>query len=81
MPEQEDFHRPEKPREIIDNKATILEKTEMKRKFSRNQKRITPWDIDLVREQKEISDMCFIYFIQKIKNLFNCVSLFRAKDF
>ena len=38
MSEQEDFHRPEKPREIIDNKATILEKTEMKRKFSRSAK-------------------------------------------
>ena len=46
MSKQEDFRRPEKPiekrREIIDNKARILQKTEMKRKFCRNQKRITP---------------------------------------
>ena len=80
MSKQEDFHRSTKPQET-DNEARISAKAEMKRKFSRNQKRITPLDIDLVREQKEISDMCFIYFIQKIKNLFNCVSLFRVKDF
>ena len=42
--EQEDFHRPEMPlgktREI-DNEARISKKDEMKRKFNRNQKRIT----------------------------------------
>ena len=36
----------EKPREI-DNEARILKKAEMKRKFNRNQKRISPWDIQL----------------------------------
>ena len=43
--EQEDFHRPEIPfrktREI-DNEARISMKAEMKRKFNRNQMRITP---------------------------------------
>ena len=42
---QEDFHRPEKPREKtgeIDNEARISKKTEMKRKLNRNQMRITP---------------------------------------
>ena len=43
--EQEDFHRSEIPidktREI-DNEARISKKAEMKRKFNRNQKCITP---------------------------------------
>ena len=42
--EQEDFHRPEIPlkktREI-DNEARISKKAKIKRKFNRNQKRIT----------------------------------------
>ena len=44
MSEQEDFHWPEKPLEKpqkIDNEARISKKAEMKRKFNRNQKRIT----------------------------------------
>ena len=41
MSKQEDFHRPEKPREI-DNEARISEEAEMKRKFNKNQKSITP---------------------------------------
>ena len=44
MSKQEDFDRPEKPLEKmrgIDNEARISKKTEMKRKFNRNQKRIT----------------------------------------
>ena len=44
MSKQEDFGRPEKPLEKtreIDNEARISKKAEMKRKFSRNQKRIT----------------------------------------
>ena len=44
MPKQEDFRRPEKLLEKtreIDNKARISKKAEMKKKFSRNQKRIT----------------------------------------
>ena len=48
--EQEDFHRPEilhgKTRKI-DSKARISKKAEMKRKFYRNQKRITPLDIQI----------------------------------
>ena len=46
MSKQEDFHRPEKMREI-DNEARTSKKSEMKRKFNRNQKRITPLDIQL----------------------------------
>ena len=44
MPKQEDFGRPEKPlkkKREIDNEARISKKGEMKRKFNRNQKRIT----------------------------------------
>ena len=50
MSKQEDFGWPEKPLEKtreIDNEARISEKAKMKRKFSRNQKRITLWDISL----------------------------------
>ena len=45
MSKQEDLHRPEKPLEEtreIDNKARISKEAEIKRKFNRNQKRITP---------------------------------------
>ena len=48
--EQEDFYRPEIPLEKmrkIDKEARIPKKAEMKRKFNRNQKCITPWDIQL----------------------------------
>ena len=44
MSKQEDFRRPEKLLEKtreIDNGARISEKAEMKRKFKRNQKRVT----------------------------------------
>ena len=44
MSKQEDFHRPEKPLEKlleINNEARISKEAEMKRKFNRNQKRIT----------------------------------------
>ena len=50
MPMQEDFRRPEKPLEKtreIDNEARISKKAKMKRKFNRNQKRITLLDIQL----------------------------------
>ena len=50
MSKQEDFGRPEKSLEKtreIDNEARISKKAEMKRKFNRNQKRITQWDIQL----------------------------------
>ena len=45
MSKQEDFHRPEKPLEKtrgIDKEARMSKKAEMKRKFNRNQRRITP---------------------------------------
>ena len=48
MSKQEDFHRSEKPLEKtreIDNEARISKEAEMKRKFNRNQKRITPHSI------------------------------------
>ena len=44
MPKQEDLFRPEKLLEKtreIDDEARISEKAEMKRKFKRNEKRIT----------------------------------------
>ena len=52
MSKQEDVHWPEKPLEKlvtpeIGNEARISKQAEMKRKFNRNQKRITPWDIQL----------------------------------
>ena len=50
MSKQEDFYRSKKPLEKtreIDNEARISKEAEMKRKFNRNQKRITPWDIQL----------------------------------
>ena len=45
MSKQEDLHQPEKPLEKtweIDKEARISKVAEMKRKFKRNQKRITP---------------------------------------
>ena len=45
MSKQENFHRPEKPLEKTqetDNEARISKRAEMKEKFKRNQKRITP---------------------------------------
>ena len=45
MSKQEDFHQPETRLEKtweIDNEARISKETQMKRKFNRNQKRITP---------------------------------------
>ena len=44
MSKQEDFHQPETPLEKmreINNEARISKEAEMKRKFNRNQKRIT----------------------------------------
>ena len=51
MSKQEGFRRREKSLEKmqeIDNEARISKKAEMKRKFNRNQKRITPRDIQLI---------------------------------
>ena len=45
MSKQEDVHRPDKPLEKtreIDNEARTSQEAEMKRKFNRNQERITP---------------------------------------
>ena len=50
MSKQEDFGRSEKllgKTWQIDNEARISKKAEMERKFNRNQKRITPLDIQL----------------------------------
>ena len=50
MSKQENFHRPEKPldkMQEIGNEARISKKAEMRRKFNRNQKRLTLWDIQL----------------------------------
>ena len=50
MSKQEGFRRREKSLEKmqeIDNEARISKKAEMKRKFNRNQKHITPPDIQL----------------------------------
>ena len=44
MSKQKDFHQAKKPLEKmreIDNEARISKKVEMRRKFNRNQKRIT----------------------------------------
>ena len=52
MSKQENYGRPEKPLEKtreIDNEARVSKKAEMKRKFSRNQKTITLWDIIRLR--------------------------------
>ena len=45
MSKQEDVYQPERPLEKTretDNETRISKETEMKRKFNRNQKRITP---------------------------------------
>ena len=45
MSEQVDFHRPEillEKMQEIDKEVRISKKVEMKRKFNKNQKRITP---------------------------------------
>ena len=50
MSQQKDFGRPEKPLEKtreIDNEARISKNAEMKGKFNRNRKCITPWYIRL----------------------------------
>ena len=69
MSKQEEFHRPEKPLEKsreIDNEARISKEAEMKRKFNRNQKRITLSDIQL-------SSLTFLfksnkkYFVEIVK--------------
>ena len=50
MSKQEDFLWIEKrleKTEKIDNEARIWKEAEMKRKSNKNQKRVTPWDIQL----------------------------------
>ena len=63
MSKQDDFLRPQKPlekTEEIDNETRISKKAEMKKKkkFNRNQKRITVWDIQLSS----------LTYLEKIKN-------------
>ena len=56
MPRQDDLHRPEKPLEKtreIDNEVRISKEAEMKRKFNRNQKRIT----SCVRDPAKLSNI------------------------
>ena len=63
MSKQEDFRRPEKPLEKtreIDNEARISKKAKMKRKFNRNQKRITLLDIQLSSLISLISTMILL---------------------
>ena len=64
MSKQEDFCWPKKPLEKtreIDNEARISKKAEMKRKFNRNQKRITLWDIQ-VSSLRSLGKQIFFMF-------------------
>ena len=73
MSNQEDFRRLEKPLEKtreIDNEARISEKAEIKRKFNRNQKRITLWDIQL---------SSLIFLIEQNKFLADVIPVFKKK--
>ena len=72
MPKHEDFGRPKKPPEKtqeIDNEARISEKAEMKRKFNRNQKRITLWDIQvssltsLILMNEKYHSQCYVRIV------------------
>ena len=61
MSKQGDFHRPEKPLEKtreIDKEARISKKAKIKRKFNRNQKRITPRDIQLSSLKVQSCKLC-----------------------
>ena len=55
----------------IDNEARIAKEAEIKRKFNRNQKCITPWDIQLssvifllqqMSSQELFKDLCFMNY-------------------
>ena len=91
MSKQEDFGRPEKPLEKtreIDNEARISKKAEMKRKFNRNQKRITLWDIQLSSLTSLISKIMLLRHIltqttvlQKALHIANEMSQNLSKSF
>ena len=61
MSKQEDIRRPEKQREI-DNEARISKKAEIKRKFNRNQKRITLLDNQLSSLTSLLHHRCLLVF-------------------
>ena len=61
MSKQEDIRRPEKQRKI-DNEARISKKAEIKRKFNRNQKRITLLDIQLSSLTSLLHHICLLVF-------------------
>ena len=70
MSKQEDFHRSEKLLEKtqeIDSEVRISEKTKMKRKFNRNQKGITPWNIQL-------SSLIFLVKLKKLIIVFELLN-------
>ena len=66
--EHKDFHRLEialeKSRET-DKEARISKKAEMERKFNRNQKRITPWHIQL-------SSLASLIWVTRKETFINC---------
>ena len=67
MSKQEDFGRIEKPLEKTretDNEARILKKSEMKRKFNKNQKQITQRDIQLSSLISLVSPTAFSMLIR-----------------
>ena len=69
MSEQENFHRPEKPLEKtreMDNDTRISKKAEMKRKFNRNQKYISPWDIQLISLTALLISNGNLFFFQNL---------------
>ena len=77
MSKQEDFRRSEKslekPREI-DNEARISKKAEMKRKFNRNQKRITRHQLSSLTslicsflKNKTLAQVFFVNFAKFVK--------------
>ena len=61
MSKQEDIRRPEKQRKI-DNEARISKKAEIKRKFNRNQKRITLLDNQLSSLTSLLHHRCLLVF-------------------
>ena len=82
MSKQEDFRRPEKLLEEtreIDDEARISKKAEMKRKFNRNQKRVTLWDNQLssltsLDDSKRIFNYRLSRFRRCSKNAFRIIA-------
>ena len=91
MSKQKDFRRPEKPLEKtreIDNEARTSKKAEMKRKFNRNQRRMTLWDIQLSSLTSLVECVCF-FLIKSSSNrvssswyyfiIFDCIIISAVK--